>query len=160
MSWFGSVRLLSIEGRLAAAPLLIGWAWWDGGGRVASRRGVVSTRRRVLLCMLAFIYKFVKWGAARHKRHKQSRRTRGKACCYNSVSFCAHMYCVWSTTGMFTENWQQRAQGWAQSSLTPISRLSTLCSPIVWLLHPYLGTWGKLYRTIKYLNRLIYLLSF
>lgn len=82
MSWFGSVRLLSIEGRLAAAPLLIGWAWWDGGGRVASRRGVVSTRRRVLLCMLAFIYKFVKWGAARHKRHKQSRRTRGKACCY------------------------------------------------------------------------------
>lgn len=90
MSWFGSVRLyyrLKVCS-LPPLPLLIGWAGCDGGGRVASRRGVVSTRRRVLLCMLVFIYKFVKWGAARHKRHKQSRRTRGKTCCYNCVSFC------------------------------------------------------------------------
>lgn len=102
--------------------------------------------------MLVFIYKFVKWGAARHKRHKQSRRTRGKTCCYNCVY---NLYCVWSTTGMFTENWQRRAQGWAQSSLTPISCLLTLCSPIVWLLPLYFGTWGKLYR---YFNK--YLLVF
>lgn len=130
MSWFGSVRLLSIECLLAAAPLRQG----GGGGRVASRLGVVSTRRRVLLCMLAFIYKFVKWGAARHKRHKQSRRTRGKTCF--AVIVRRYTYCpIKSETGMRDVYCLQRTDSSVlrdgrRASLTPISFSSTLCSLI------------------------------